>query len=192
MVNDLLRIVRINEDVKRVVTSTRKINILALNAILLSRRAGKSAVGFAVISNELRIFSKDLAACMKHLIKLSHSSLSVVSHFQRYKRINTLWDHTQANSHHPAVTKPLNQSNEKLHQMQQELNTAYSALSRFMDDAESMGRFGSVIARSLKIEATYGGEFHSILAQIATEFSQYIDAIPEILNQAHHLLKKGH
>lgn len=53
---DLLRIVRINEEIKRVVSVAFKINIMALNAIFLAKRAGNAALGFGVLSNELRVF----------------------------------------------------------------------------------------------------------------------------------------
>ena len=45
---DLLRIVRINEEIKRVVSVAFKINIMALNAIFLAKRAGTAARGFGV------------------------------------------------------------------------------------------------------------------------------------------------
>ena len=61
---DLLRIVRINEEIKRVVSVAFKINIMALNAIFLAKRAGNAALGFGVLSNELRVFSKDLRESM--------------------------------------------------------------------------------------------------------------------------------
>ena len=53
---DLLRIVRINEEIKRVVSVAFKINIMALNAIFPAKRAGNAALGFGVPSNELRVF----------------------------------------------------------------------------------------------------------------------------------------
>jgi methyl-accepting chemotaxis protein len=58
---DLLRIVRINEEIKAVVGVAFKINIMALNAIFLAKRAGTAALGFGVLSNELRTFSQDCA-----------------------------------------------------------------------------------------------------------------------------------
>ena len=69
---DLLRIVRINEQIKRVVGVSFKINIMALNAIFLAKRAGTAALGFGVLSNELRIFSQDLRDFMSSLTGLIH------------------------------------------------------------------------------------------------------------------------
>ena len=76
---DLLRIVRINEEIKRVVGVSFKINIMALNAIFLAKRAGTAALGFGVLSNELRFFSQDLRTCMESLTGLIHGCVDEVS-----------------------------------------------------------------------------------------------------------------
>ena len=76
---DLLRIVRINEEIKRVVSVSFKINIMALNAIFLAKRAGTAALGFGVLSNELRVFSQDLRDSMTALNGLIHGCVSEVS-----------------------------------------------------------------------------------------------------------------
>ena len=67
---DLLHIVRINEEIKRVVGVSFKINIMALNAIFLAKRAGTAARGFGVLSNEFRTFSQDLKNGMDKLTGL--------------------------------------------------------------------------------------------------------------------------
>ena len=76
---DLLRIVRINEEIKSVVNVAFKINIMALNAIFLAKRAGTAARGFGVLSNELRVFSQDLRDCMLALTGLVHGCVNDVS-----------------------------------------------------------------------------------------------------------------
>jgi len=55
---DLVRIVQINEEIKSIVAVAFKINIMALNAIFLAKRAGTTALGFGVLSNELRVFPR--------------------------------------------------------------------------------------------------------------------------------------
>ncbi len=63
------------------------------------------------------------------------------------------------------------------------LRQGYQLLSKLINDADDSSRFGSVISRSLKIEATYGGQFSILLSQIADEFSDYIDAIHPLINE---------
>jgi len=57
---DLQRMVRINEEIKSVVAVAFKINLMAMNAIFLAKRAGQTALGFGVLSNELRQFATNL------------------------------------------------------------------------------------------------------------------------------------
>src|SRR5574343_1990987 len=87
---DLLRIVRINEEIKSVVAVAFKINIMALNAIFLAKRAGSAALGFGVLSNELRVFSRDLRTQMESLRQLIHSSVIEVSRLLQHSRYSRL------------------------------------------------------------------------------------------------------
>lgn len=181
--NDLVLIVRINEDIKKIVRLARKINILALNAILVSRRAGNVALGFGVISDELRSFSKELTTIMSKLTELSYASVQVVSQHQRYHRINRLMTLASENIDTLSIEKQLSTSNARVEVLVNNLREGYQRLQKLVNDADEGSRFGSVISRSLKIEATYGGNFTQLLSQIAVEFGDYIDAIPAILNQ---------
>lgn len=181
--NDLVLIVRVNEDIKAVVKLARSINLLALNAILLSRRAGDVALGFGVISDELRRFSKTLTKNMEALMQLSYISIQTISLHQRYLRMNTLMI-TAAQQITVSTYRDCLQDGAKRTQLLRD-NTlqSYERLQGLLNDAEDTSRFGSVISRSLKIEATYGGGFANMLAQIAADFSLFIDAIPSIIER---------
>lgn len=182
--NDLALIVRVNEDIKKIVRLASKINILALNAILVSRRAGDVALGFGVISDELRKFSKELTDIMHNLTVLSYESVQVVSQHQRYLRINHLLTLARDNSDAQFIEAQLFNSNKHALVLQNNLRQGYQFLSKLINDADDSSRFGSVISRSLKIEATYGGQFSILLSQIADEFSDYIDAIHPLINES--------
>lgn len=181
--NDLALIVEVNEDIKSVVTLARRINLLALNAILVSRRAGSVALGFGVIADELRGFSKNLTGTMQTLMSLSYQSVQTVSLYQRHVRMNKLIVLAQAQLMTSTLALKLHPNDDRIHTLRNELLNTYRGLQKLISDADDASRFGSVIARSLKIEATYGNEFNSLLMQIALEFSQYIDAIPAILHR---------
>lgn len=189
--NNLKRIVRINENIKTVVTQAHKINLLALNAILLSRRAGRAALGFGVISNELRVFSKELTETMRLLMQLSFASVGVVSSSQRYQRLNRLMNLACAQSQRQDMEQHLSISNDKLASMNQQLGLCFQQLNNNLEQADNASRFGSVIARSLKIEATYGASFTNMLMQIADDFSKYIDQVQILLTQVQGYLKQS-
>lgn len=180
--NDLALIVRINEDIKVVVRLARNINMLALNAILLARKAGDVALGFGVISSELRTFSKILTKNMEALMALSYSSIETVSSQQRRLRMTALMQRafTELNSEAVRVRLP---NAEKVSAKQDDASNIYDRLRGLLVEADEASRFGCVISRALKIEATYGGECRDMLTQIAMDFALLIDAIPEVIKR---------
>jgi hypothetical protein len=188
--NDLMLIVRVNEDIKSVVKLAQSINLLALNAILLSRKAGNVALGFGVISDELRMFSKTLTKNMETLMQLSYSSIQTISLHSRHRRMNSLIACAAEQITEPAYKHCLNSSLAQSTQLSSNTLKAYEGLQNLLRDAEDTSRFGSVISRSLKIEATYGGDFSHMLTQIAADFGQFIDSIPEIIDRLNNTMRR--
>lgn len=188
--NDLIAIVRINEDIKSVVRLASRINMLALNAILLSRKAGAVALGFGVISDELRFFSKTLTQNMHNLMQLSYSSIQTVSLYQRHMRMSQLMALASQQIDEPAYKNSIRVSLERDLLLRNNTSKTYECLQQLLHDADDTSRFGSVIARALKIEATYGGSFSAMLMQIAMEFGLFIDAIPEIINRLNNSVRR--
>jgi hypothetical protein len=153
-----------------VVKLAQSINLLALNAILLARKAGNVALGFGVISDELRMFSKALTSNMEALIQLSYASIQTISLHRRHLRMNSLIAFAAEKITNPELKGCLRLSLEQSMQLRSNTLHTYEHLQRLLHDAEETSRFGSVISRSLKIEATYGGIFSHMLAQIAADF----------------------
>lgn len=188
--NDLVLIVRVNEDIKSVVKLAHSINLLAINAILLSRKAGNVALGFGVISDELRMFSKTLTKNMEALMQLSYASIQTISLHRRYLRMNALMASAAEQITESAYRDYLHSSTEQAMLLRSNTLQAYERLQNLLRDAEDTSRFGSVISRSLKIEATYGGSFSNMLAQIAADFGLFIDAIPEIIDRLNNTMRR--
>lgn len=175
---DLLRIVRINEEIKAVVGVAFKINIMAMNAIFLAKRAGTAARGFGVLSNELRVFSQDLRTCMESLTTLIHgcvNEVSVVLQNNRHTRL--LGEAATLSGNFPkavAVLKNREQDNDR-HQSQ--LSSLRNRLRLALDDAFRLVELGGVLAKSAKIEAAYGQSFAGALAQVSGEFDKIVEEI---------------
>lgn len=174
---DLLRIVRINEEIKSVVGVAFKINIMALNAIFLAKRAGTAALGFGVLSNELRVFSQDLRECMAALTALIHgcvNEVSVVLHDIRHTRL--LCAAVEA-SPRPAVRRVLERREDENEQHARRLTHLRNQLKRALEEAFRMVELGGVLAKSAKIEAAYGQSFAGALAQVSGEFDGVVEEI---------------
>ncbi len=174
---DLLRIVRINEEIKSVVSVAFKINIMALNAIFLAKRAGTAALGFGVLSNELRVFSQDLRACMLTLTELIHSSVSEVSvTLKNVRRTRLLREAARMAPNSPA-TAALERRETENREHEIKFQTLRKQLKRALEDAFQMVELGGVLAKSAKIEAAYGQSFAGALAQVSGEFDGIVEEI---------------
>ena len=175
---DLLRIVRINEEIKAVVGVAFRINIMALNAIFLAKRAGTAALGFGVLSNELRVFSQDLRTRMAALTDLIHACVSEVSVVLQDIRHTGLLKRAVAQASDaagPAAILARRQSENQDHQ--ERLSRLRRQLQRALEDAFQLVELGGVLAKSAKIEAAYGQTFAPALAQVSGEFDGVVEEI---------------
>ncbi|MCA1937482.1 chemotaxis protein [Azonexus hydrophilus] len=177
MSTDLLRIVRINEEIKAVVGVAFKINIMALNAIFLAKRAGTAALGFGVLSNELRVFSQDLRTCMGGLSGLIHRCVNEVSVVLQDVRHIRLLREAVAGTSRPELGLALKRRELANGEHQARLASLRRQLQRALDDAFQLVELGGVLAKSAKIEAAYGQGFAGALAQVSGEFDGIVEEI---------------
>lgn len=177
MSTDLLRIVRINEEIKAVVGVAFKINIMALNAIFLAKRAGTAALGFGVLSNELRVFSQDLRTCMGGLSGLIHRCVNEVSVVLQDVRHTKLLRAAVAGTSRPELGLALKRRELDNVEHQARLASLRRQLQRALEDAFQLVELGGVLAKSAKIEAAYGQSFAGALAQVSGEFDGIVEEI---------------
>lgn len=175
---DLLDIVLINEEIKRVVAVSAKINIMALNAIFLAKRAGTAALGFGVLSNELRVFSQDLRRCMVSLAGLIHVCVNQVSVGLKRSRLGRLFGEAAKQApHQGGIALVLLNHQRQKESRAVELTALRRQLKDALDDAFRLVELGSVLAKSAKIEAAYGQSFAVSLAQVSGEFDSVVEEI---------------
>jgi hypothetical protein len=178
---ELRRIVRINEEIKIVVATAFKINLMAMNAIFLAKRAGQSALGFGVLSNELRRFASDLQQQMAGLREATYGSVATVTAMLKQSRISRLLERarTEAQGEGKDLIQSLaNRRDEStLAQSDEQMALLNRRLSHMIADTAQLVELGSVLARSAKIEAAYGGAFSVSLMQVSSDFETTIGDI---------------
>lgn len=180
---DLLRIVRINEGIKSVVSVAFKINIMALNAIFLAKRAGNAALGFAVLSNELRAFSGDLRNSMGDLRRLVHDAVGQVSVLlQDMRRSSLLEEAISRVDNRPELVALLKRRQEIARNRNLEISALRRELKIALDSSFQLADLGGVLAKSAKIEAAYGQAFAPSLSQVSGEFDGVIEEIRNSLD----------
>ena len=183
---DLLRIVRINEEIKSVVNVAFKINIMALNAIFLAKRAGTAARGFGVLSNELRVFSQDLRDCMSSLTGLVHGCVNDVSLMLQDIRHTRLLRQAADMTNGDRIAEVLARRERENERHAASLASRRKQLKRALEDAFRMVELGGVLAKSAKIEAAYGQSFAVPLSQVSSEFDGIVEEIRASLESLRH------
>ncbi|WP_374326697.1 chemotaxis protein [Azonexus sp.] len=174
---DLRRIVRINEEVKAVVAVAFRINLMALNAIFLAKRAGINARGFGVLSNELRVFSQDLRTQMQALTAHIHACVRDVSVVLQDIRNTRLLRTAVAGVPAQRLDDLVRRRERANAEHQLHLATLRQQLRRALEDAFQLVELGGVLAKSAKIEAAYGQGFAAALTQVSGEFDGVVEEI---------------
>jgi len=182
---ELRRIVRTNEEIKRVVATAFKINLMAMNAIFLAKRAGQTALGFGVLSNELRRFAIDLQKQMSQLREMTYGSVSTVTALVKQARLNRVLERARKES--TGVGRSLidefmrTRHNLAFARHREQIAALNRRLSQMIADTAQLVELGSVLARSAKIEAAYGGAFSTSLMQVSSDFERTIGEIQRSL-----------
>lgn len=163
----LNHVVSLNEEVKQVVTTAQRIELVALNAIIIAKRVGLGGAGFVVISDELRRFSRELRAMMDVVRQSSLATVRLHSLQIRQSRYDVLL--RRAGLEFPATA------------LKEELKKSRRSLGRLLDEAAKLSRSADIITRSAKIEAAYAGEFTAQLAEISAVFDGHLQTVRPIL-----------
>jgi methyl-accepting chemotaxis protein len=182
---ELRRIVRINEEIKSVVARAFKINLMAMNAIFLAKRAGQSALGFGVLSNELRRFAMDLQRQMTQLREMTYGSVATVTALVKQARLNGVLERARKESS-GVGRKLIDEFLRSRHGLayarhREQIGALNRRLSQMIADTTQLVELGSVLARSAKIEAAYGGPFSAALMQVSSDFERTIGEIQHSL-----------
>lgn len=182
---ELRRLVRINEEIKTIVARAFKINLMAMNAIFLAKRAGQSALGFGVLSNELRRFAMDLQKQMTQLREMTYGSVATVTALVKQARLNRVLERARKESTgigRGIIDEFLRGRHGLVHTRHREqIGALNRRLNQMIADTTQLVELGSVLARSAKIEAAYGGPFSVALMQVSSDFEHTIGEIQRSL-----------
>ncbi len=183
---ELRRIVRINEEIKTVVKTAYRINLMAMNAIFLAKRAGQSALGFGVLSNELRRFATELEQQMIALGQATGGSVVTVTAMVKEAHIVRMLEraHAECESKGREIIDEFlrRRRTTTLTDRHDQVAALNRNLSMMIESTARLVEMGGVLARSAKIEAAYGGGFSQSLKQVSSDFEGTIGEIRKSLD----------
>ncbi|TAJ77842.1 MAG: hypothetical protein EPO42_09270 [Gallionellaceae bacterium] len=176
---DLYRVVKANEDIKKVIRISSGVNLVAINAMLVAKRSGERSCGFAVVSSELRVFSHKLEGAMTGLGTLIFELVSDAAAMrkQQKERSHFLSLGAQGKPMRELVQAALARVDERICGTEQEIDKDWHKLGLQLNRVLQLCETGGSLSRSAKIEAVYGGNMSGTLKQVANQIEDTVNEI---------------
>lgn len=170
----LRRTVRINEEIKRVLRISSGINLTAINAMLVSKRAGERSRGYAVVSGELRNFSRKLEVQMGETTLLIAGMVGDVAFLLNQNRSQgQIYRATHLSGRSMELLgDAIGRKAHAISEMRKKLYYVGIKLDRQVSRSLKLCESGVSLARNAKIEAVYGGAMAGTLRQVSTEVEE--------------------
>jgi methyl-accepting chemotaxis protein len=183
--SDLSKSVAINQGLKQVVDISHQINLVAMNAILVAKRAGAQSSGFKVVAMELRIFSQKMEESMAKLSLMIFQLVRRIAALRKLeKNLRSITTTIQKN------TKGADQfgnafmhKQEAYQQLKDATDQEWQTLEKEIRRSLNLCSSGAMLSHNARIEAAYGGSMLADMQQVAGR-------IEEIMNQAIFHLKQ--
>jgi len=170
----------VSDQIRQLAHQGLSMQLHATNARVMTRSSTTRVPGFEVVSEQMRQLSRELGACLNDLRAVTVRWLSVVSHqLVRDREVATLM---RAAATSPVADQAVQRVLSRLALASDDGAAATSARRAFtavLDEARRLAATGCVIARTAKLEATYGGALAVPLAEAAAEFTVLADCVDE-------------
>lgn len=191
LAEDLQRAIALSEIIKQVVRQCFEINMMGINAILLSRKAGDTARGFGVVSTEIRQLSDRLQANMNDIHRAAFSLVNEASSLlKRTRRVEIM---RRTLKEKPETAFNLNPVFERYQAdfdaIQTKLLGLRKALRAQVEDSFEACVLGVAISRTAKIESVYAGTSTTVLSEVSHRFEAQIDQMLGSMTSLKHILQ---
>lgn len=179
----LATVVELNEGTKRILWVSHQVSLRALDAVVRSTRAGPALRGFVEVSSQMRDWSRELHAAVRHVSGLSAAQISNVSAVLREERRLALLELATPSKQYGASLLQATQRAREL-RASLEINVARVTrdTARGLEELQQLGLMASVLSRAALIEATSGNaEERSDLSEVAREFATHAEEVVSIV-----------
>lgn len=177
--SDLRRVVEANEGFKKVIRISSRVNLVALNAMLIAKRSGEKSRGFVVVSSELRVFSRKLEGAMNCLRTLIFELIGDAAAMRKLgneqRHLHSI--HTREQVMQERVAPALVRMDERILETSEAIAHDWRQLQFELDRVLQLCETGGSLSRSAKIEAVYGGDMSATLKQVANQIEETTNEI---------------
>lgn len=191
MSTQLTHTVRISQQIRQVIDASHQLNYVALNALLVSHKAGTCALGFAVVARELRAMARDLEKSMGQLDTVIHHLVgSVAAMIGGSHQMDYMHTAVAACATPPAgMARTLTRMQRRADERQAHAARDWEILSQHFTRALRLSDLGGALSRNAKVEAVHGGAMAGALRLVAEQVEVNVNHIISRLRELRILIK---
>jgi len=180
--HDFARVVRLNTAAKELISRSFRVNLLALDAMVQSKRGGSALRGFEEVSSQMRSWSRDLHRELEQLGELSRAAVARASASCKQRRLLRLLGQAATQSANAVAVAAHRQRDDEQKTRDDEMRRAWRRVSDVLSDLNQLGLMAVVLSRSAMIEASSGSsEQRAQLADVCQEFTRNAEIVTTVL-----------
>ncbi|TRX02121.1 methyl-accepting chemotaxis protein [Candidatus Methylobacter oryzae] len=177
------------EDIKLIIEIPFKTNLIAVNAMLITRRAGIKSRGFGIIARELRLLSAKLRELMSEVSKTISMMIYDVTILCKSQRMIGYLQRASIGDQHGLINSAILRKQADMNKLNQGIEQGLSSLLLTLESAYEYCRASEALSRNAKIEAAYGQELSGELKLVAERIETTMNEITSSLQTLIHNIR---
>jgi len=177
------------EDIKLIIEIPFKTNLIAINAMLITRRAGIKSRGFSIIALELRLLSGKLRELMNEVSKIIAKMIYDVTILCKSQRMMGYLQRALAGDQYAIIGSAISRKQADMNKLNQGLEAGLSSLLWTLENAYELCKTSEAFSRNAKIEAAYGQELSGELKLVAERIETTMNEITSSLQKLIHNIR---
>ena len=179
---DFERLSSLNEGAKELIARSFRVNLLALDAMVQSKRGGSGLRGFDEVSSQMRSWSRDLHRELEELSRLSRQVVDHASQATKETHVLRLLERAAASSNNPSACGALEARNQTQLARVGEIKRSWRRVGDALSSLDQLGMMAVVLSRSAMIEASSGTpEQRAQLNDVSEQFYRNSEAVVSVL-----------
>jgi hypothetical protein len=179
---NFFRVMLLNAAAKELIARSYRVNLLALDAMVQSKRGDSSLRGFDEVSSQMRSWSRDLHRELEQLGSISRLAVTRASTSCKQRHLLGLLARAATQSGHALVTRVHEQKLAEQEARDAEMARGWRQVNDALSDLNMLGMMAVVLSRSAMIEASGGSpEQRAQLSDVSQEFYRNSDAVINVL-----------
>lgn len=177
------------EDIKLIIEIPFKTNLIAINAMLITRRAGIKSRGFSIIALELRLLSGRLRELMDEVSKVITLMIYDVVILCKTQRMMGYLQRTLPGDQYAILEPAISRKQADMNKLNQGIEEDLASLLGTLESAYELCKTSEALSRNAKIEAAYGQELSGELKLVAERIETTMDEITASLQTLIHNIR---